>query len=47
MPVRKRQIVKYAIDCKFIDIPICSHLLSLAILAEDDRDLYLRDHAMA
>jgi hypothetical protein len=37
--------VKYAIDTEFIDTPTCSALISLAIVAEDGRDLYFEfDH---
>jgi hypothetical protein len=40
MTSKKRRVVRYAIDCEFIDTPTCSHLLSLGIAAADGRDLY-------
>jgi hypothetical protein len=33
--------MKYAIDTEFIDTPTCSALMSLAIAAEDGRELYM------
>lgn len=32
--------MNYAIDCEFIDTPTCSHLISLAIVAEHGGSLY-------
>lgn len=39
-PNRKRSRMRFAIDTEFIDTPTCSALISLAIVAEDDRELY-------
>jgi 3' exoribonuclease, RNase T-like len=33
--------MKYALDTEFIDTPTCSTLISLALVAEDERSLYL------
>ena len=33
--------MKYALDTEFIDTPSCSALISLGIVAEDGRELYL------
>lgn len=33
--------MKYALDTEFIDTPTCSALISLALVAEDERSLYL------
>lgn len=33
--------MKYALDTEFIDTPTCSALISLALVAEDDRSLYV------
>ena len=33
--------MKYALDTEFIDTPTCSALISLALVGEDSRELYL------